>query len=265
MFRRTAIQSSYFWSRDHPSYLKFATPSTRTSPSLPNNLNSISPHFSYISTSIHPIWISVAFSHLDVCLCFISCTAVVCIPQWSHCGSGSGPSSIISAFDFQCLYMKCYLSIPWLFALASHPSTRHSTYFITLRKETKYVSGPPPPTYTPWVCVRTIQCAISMWWLSDGADIASPYSLQLTLVFLWSQNVAPSPITLFLYASVPCCPWIKPGVHTIALVLPSFLSVLTSQASLPPPSVLSGPRWVCDPLCSHFPHRRQCCVHLTPT
>ena len=45
--------------------------------------------------------------------------------------------------------------------------------------------------------------------------------------FLPLPNVTPSPINILLYAAVPDLPQRKPGVHTIALVLPRLVSSTT--------------------------------------
>ena len=79
-FHYTAKQSASVWSRGRPRYLKFATPSTITSPYFLYKLYSISRHLSSISTSLCLTHISFAFSYLAVPLCFIILSAQICIP-----------------------------------------------------------------------------------------------------------------------------------------------------------------------------------------
>ena len=161
MLRLTPLQSLSVCSRDHPIYLKFSTPYTGAPPSIPYRLKSISPYLSAIYTPPCISRISVELLHISIHMCLISRAAGICIPQWSHLGSGSGPSCIIATFDFQCRYMKCSMSLPGLFSLNKHPSTRKATKFSTLRKYTTYVSSHPPPKSTPLVYGRTISCVIS--------------------------------------------------------------------------------------------------------
>ena len=190
-------------------------------------MKSISPHLSSISTSLYIIRIYVTFLHIAVHMCFIRRSSGIWIPHKLYCGSGSGPSCIISNFAFQCQCTRCYLSLPELFSLVRHLSTSYAIDFSTRGKDTTYVSVPPPSTYTPWVCGRTILCILSMWRSIEDAAIAPLQSSKLTLVFFRSQNVPPSPTTLLLYAAVPYLPQMKPGVHTIDLVLPIFFIIPT--------------------------------------
>ena len=156
MFRCIASQSSSVWSRVRPRYLNCATPSIRSYPYLPYNLNSISPNLCASLTSLRHRRIFVALSHLSVFLCHPNLATGMCIPHWSHHGSGVGLSCRIVIFDFQYMYMKCSLSLPRLCAPTRHPSTVHATDFNTLGKDTTYISSPPLLTSTPRICVVTV-------------------------------------------------------------------------------------------------------------
>ena len=134
--------------------------------------------------------------------------------------------------------MKFYLSLPGLFPITGHPSTGHAINFSTRVKKTTYFSIPPPPTSTPRICFRTIPCGHSILWHSDDCDIAPLHSLQPTLFLFRSQNVSLSPIALLLYAADPNFPQMKPGLNTIALVLPNLFcsptlsKILTTAVSV---------------------------------
>ena len=148
MFRRTAGKSSSVWSRGLPRYRNFITFYNLSNNSTPSRLNSISPHISDISTSLRQSLIYVALLHLSICMCLKSLASGMCIPHWSHHGNGSGPSCMMATFTFQCRYMKCSLIFPGVLALARHSYTRNSINSIIRRKDTLYISGPPPPKYT---------------------------------------------------------------------------------------------------------------------
>ena len=62
-----------------------------------------------------------------------------------------------------------------------------------------------------------------MWFQSEDTTIYIPHSLQLTLVRFRYWEVAPSLVTRRLYASLPRCPQMKPGVQVIALLFPRFV------------------------------------------
>ena len=119
--------------------------------------------------------------------------------------------------------MKCYLSIPGLFAFSGNPSNLHTTKFSTHGKDTAYVSAHLCRRLPPRVCGMTIPCVLSMQWRSDDAVIAAPHSLKLSLVFFRYQNVTPSPVVILLYSAVPCCTQMKTGVYTIDLVILRFV------------------------------------------
>ena len=127
MFRRISRQSFPDWSRFLPIYLNYVAPSTSSSNSLQNRLTFISTDLWSDSTSLCRNCISVAWSHLPVCLCFSSLAAVIRISQLGHRCSGFGPPCNVGTLAFQCLYMKCSRSLPSFCALARHPSTRHAT------------------------------------------------------------------------------------------------------------------------------------------
>ena len=191
MFRRTASQSSSVWYMGLPRYRKFSTFSILSSPSLPSILKYIPPHVSDISTSLCRILLSIALWHLSDCLCFKIMAAVMCMPHWSHCGNGSGPSFMMSTFDFQCRYMKFSLSLPRVFALAGHTSTGHSTDFRIRRNGILYISVPPSPTSTPLTRGSNIPCDLSILCQREEAASAPQKSSQPTLVLFLSWKVAP--------------------------------------------------------------------------
>ena len=56
---------------------------------------------------------------------------------------------MMATFDFQCQYMKFYLILHMVFALARHPSTWKYTDFRVSGNDNLYISGPNPPMYTP--------------------------------------------------------------------------------------------------------------------
>ena len=60
--------------------------------------------------------------------------------QFGHCGNGDGPSYMISTWDLQFLYMKCYLSPTGVWDLVMHPYIRQDTELRTQRKYTMYIS-----------------------------------------------------------------------------------------------------------------------------
>ena len=123
--------------------------------------------------------------------------------------------------------MKCSPIRPALWAIDRHASTGHSTDFIILGKDTKYVVGSPPPTSTTRICGGINPCDCSMWCLSDEATTNTLHYEKLTLVRFLSQNVAPSPVTLRLYTSSPICPHMNPGVQTITFVFSNLVSIPT--------------------------------------
>ena len=174
---------------------------------------------------------------MAICLCCLILDNGMCIPHWLHCRSGVGLSCRIAIFYFQYLYIKCFLSLPGLYALDRHPSTGHATYFKTRVKYSIYFSGPPPPRSTPRVCVMIIPWYLYMWWRSGGAAIVAPYSSQLTIVLFRSLNVPPSPISLRLYAASPWCPHMNPLVQTTAFIFsiffcnPNILNIRTTAIS----------------------------------
>ena len=219
VFRLISGQSLSVWSRGLPRYLKFATPSTNTYPYPPYSLNSIYTHLSSISTSLYMSRTSVALLHIYFRLCLSSLAAGICIPKWSHLGSGSGLSCRIYTFDCQCWYMKCSLI---LFDLSGYLSTGHAASFSTHGKDTLYVSGPPTPASNPLLFDRTIPRVLSMWWKREDAIISPLNSSQLTLVLFRSPKVTPSPLALLLYVNIPRFPQRNPCVNTIDLVLPIF-------------------------------------------
>ena len=173
--------------------------------------------------SLHCSHISVALSHLSVCMCCHNLSSGMCIPYWLHRGSGIGTFYRISIMDFQCMYMKLSLSLTGLYALSGNPSTSHAADFNTHEKDTTYVSGPPPPTSTPWVCVMTLPWDLSMWWRSDDADIVAPHYLQFTLVLFLYINVSPYYVALRLYISSTFFPHMKPEVKKIEFIFPRFV------------------------------------------
>ena len=65
-----------------------------------------------------------------------------------HIFSSSCTYCIIFTLDFQCIYMKFYLSLPGLFYLARHTSTGHSIKLNTHGKDATFVSSTPLPTST---------------------------------------------------------------------------------------------------------------------
>ena len=128
------------------------TPYISEPPYLPYRMNSISTNICTSPMSLRHMRISMALSHLSVCLCRHNLSSGMCILHWLHHGSGVRPSCRIVILEFQCLchlYMKRSLGLPGLCALARHCSNSHATDVITCGKETTYVSDPPPPTSTP--------------------------------------------------------------------------------------------------------------------
>ena len=128
-----------------------------------------------MSTSLYQNRIYVAWPYLYICLCFSSLASGIFILKLGHRGSGVSTSWIISTLDFHCLCMKCLRSLTGLCALAGIPSTGHATYVITRGNDTTYVSNPPPPTSTPWVCVMNFLWVLSMWGRSDDHTIISTF------------------------------------------------------------------------------------------
>ena len=106
MLRRIYGQSLSVWSRGFSSYLNCNTLSTRSPPYLPYRLKSISPNICASSKSLRRRRISVALSHLAVCLCCNNLSAGICIPYWLHLGSDVGTSCGIVILDFQFLYQS---------------------------------------------------------------------------------------------------------------------------------------------------------------
>ena len=118
-----------------------------------------------------------------------------------------------------------------MWSIYGHPCNGHSTNFRILGKYTTYVVCTPPPTSTGVITPYYH----SMWCLSDKTATYTLHSEQLTLICLLSQNVAPSPIALLLYAPSPIYPHMKPGVQTIA-----FFST-SSSPDQPCKTCLSSP------------------------
>ena len=170
---------------------------------------------------------TIALSHLAVRMCLIHRASGICIPQWLYLGIGSGPSFIITTFDFQFRCMKCSLSLPDFFLLlgihlpVTPPTSVHT-------EKTPHMSPDPLCRCLPPGYVAGIYRAFSTY----GGVVTTPpspppHSFQIALVFFRSQNVAPSPFSLLLGAAFPCCPQKKPGLHTIALSLSIFFRSLT--------------------------------------
>ena len=194
-------------------------PSTSASPSLSYKLNSISLYLCTSSSSLHHRQICVALLHLTICLCQNNLASGMRIPHWLHCRIGVGCSFIIAVLDFQCMYMKCSLSLNGLCALSVHPYTGYTTDFNTCDNDTTYVSVTTPPTSTPRVCVMNNPLDLSVWWRSENAATVSPHSSQIALFIYLYLNVPPSTSAFCRYAASPCCPQMNPGVQTIILCL----------------------------------------------
>ena len=156
MFRHIAAQSSYFWSSLGPRYFNSSIPSISESPYLQYKLNSISPDLYAISTYHHHRNISVELYHLFICICLHNPVSSMFILHWYQRSIGASISCRIKIMEFQCLYMKCFLSITGFCDLAGHPSTGNSTYFNTHSKDTTYISVQPPPMSAPCVFVMNI-------------------------------------------------------------------------------------------------------------
>ena len=160
IFHITNNQSLSVNFRARPKYLNIATPYTRARPSPLYRMNFISSHLLFMYTSLHLSHIFISLLYISVYMYLISLAAGICIPQRSHLGSSSGPSCIISTLYLKFQYIKYSLSLSEFFAVDRNPSTRHTTNFITRRKEILYVYCSPLPMSTPQVCGRTIQFPI---------------------------------------------------------------------------------------------------------
>ena len=166
----------------------------------------------------------------------------------------------MATFDFQCQNIKCYLSLPRVFALAGHASTGHSTNFRIRGNNTLDTSSPPPPTSTPFTCGNNLPCVLSICCCREEAAIFPLRTSQHSLVLFLNRKFGPSPVDLRLYALDPCCPHMSPGVHIISLVLSRFVCNLILSKFLPLLSAMPAPRLYLTLLSVRYLRRSRCCV-----
>ena len=154
--------------------------------------------------------------------------------------------------------MKFSLRLPGLFALSGHFSNGHTIKFSNRRKDTTYVSIPPPPTSTPRVCDRTIQCVLYMWRRSNTpprTHIHPPW------FYYAPETWTPLPYIYSCTLLYPVLPKQNTGCTPLLWSYQYLLAVPPSKTSLPPRSVFYETIWGCAPLCGRRLHIRKCCVH----